>query len=131
VSSADGYEGDWGLEPLPCVKRVWELCCSTWSGDSFGGSNASPPVPIGRSLRRWSPTLHSHAWQEDKRQWTWHKLKEKRFRMDIRKNKFHLLESRVVEQGPRTSGQCPSLGLFKAWLGKALSSLVWPHSWAC
>lgn len=49
----------------------------------------------------------------------------------IKKNKFHPQDSQAVEQGPRVFGQCPSLGVFNAWLGKALSSLVWPHSGAC
>lgn len=53
-----------------------------------------------------------------------HKLKQKTFRLAIRKNKFHPQDSQAVEEGPTTFGQCPSLGvsrpdLVKPWAARS------------
>ncbi|KFZ66638.1 hypothetical protein N338_02573, partial [Podiceps cristatus] len=52
------------------------------------------------------------------------KLKEGRFRLDIRKKFFTMRVVRHWNRFPREAVDAPSLGLFKARLDRALSNLV-------
>ncbi|KFR02589.1 hypothetical protein Y956_09724, partial [Nipponia nippon] len=52
------------------------------------------------------------------------KLKEGRFRLDIRKKSFTMRVVRHWNRLPREAGDAPSLEAFKARLDGALSSLV-------
>jgi len=53
------------------------------------------------------------------------KLKEGRFRLDIRKKFFTMRVVRPWPRLPREAVAAPSLALFKARLDGALSNLVW------
>jgi len=53
------------------------------------------------------------------------KLKEGRFRLDIRKNFFTMRVVRPWHRLPREAVAAPSLAVSKARLDGALSSLVW------
>ena len=53
------------------------------------------------------------------------KLKEGRFRLDIRKKFFTLRVVRHWHRLPREVAAAPSLAVFKARLDRALSNLVW------
>jgi len=53
------------------------------------------------------------------------KLKEGRFRLDIRKKFFTMRVVRHWNRLPREAVAVPSLGVFKARLDRALSNLVW------
>ncbi|KFV07801.1 hypothetical protein N340_13313, partial [Tauraco erythrolophus] len=52
------------------------------------------------------------------------KLKERRFRLDIRKNFFTMRAVKYWNRLPRGVVDAPSLEVFKARLDEALSSLV-------
>ncbi|KFV81436.1 hypothetical protein N308_09741, partial [Struthio camelus australis] len=53
-----------------------------------------------------------------------HKVKQERFRLDVRKNLFPLRTVRWWSQLPSEAVQAPSLEVFQTQLDKALSSLV-------
>jgi len=53
------------------------------------------------------------------------KLKEDRFRLDIRKKFFTMRVVRHLNGFPREAVDAPSLEMFKARLDRALSNLVW------
>jgi len=53
------------------------------------------------------------------------KLKEGRFRLDIRKNFFTMMVVKHWNRLPREAVDAPSLAVFKARLDGALSNLVW------
>jgi len=53
------------------------------------------------------------------------KLKEERFRLDIRKKFFMLRVVKPWQRLPRTVGDAPSLETFQARLDRALSNLIW------
>ena len=53
------------------------------------------------------------------------KLKEGRFRLDIRKKFFTMRVVRPWARLPREAGAAPSLAVFKARLDGALSNLGW------
>ena len=53
------------------------------------------------------------------------KLKEGRFRLDIRKKFFPMRVVRPCPRLPREAVAAPSLALLKARLDRALSTLVW------
>ena len=53
------------------------------------------------------------------------KLKEGRFRLDIRKKSFTIRVVRHWNRLPREAVDAPSLEVFKARLDGALSNLVW------
>ena len=68
--------------------------------------------------------LFTRAWS-DRTRWNGFKLKEGRFRLDIRKKFFMLRVVRPWPRWPREAVAAPSLAGFKARLGWALSSLGW------
>jgi len=81
------------------------------------------PVPEGAD-RKDGEGLFTRVWS-DRTRGNGCKLKEVRFRLDIRKKFFPL---RVVKHWPRLPREAvaaPSLAVFKARLDGALSTLVW------
>jgi len=61
----------------------------------------------------------------DRTRWNSSKLKEGRFRLDIRKKFFTMRVVRHWNRSPREAVAVPSLGVFKARLDGVLSNLGW------
>lgn len=76
-------------------------------------------VPARRVLRRWSQALRGRASRR-----TRNYIEAIRVRVDTRKNFWTM---RTAKQWSRL--HAPSWQVFKSQLNKALSNLVWPHSW--
>jgi len=103
-----------GLEPL-----CWESWgCSVWGREGCRETLEQLPVPGGAC-----EGLLTRAWS-DRTRGNGFKLKEGRFRLDIRKKFFAM---RVVKHWPRLPREAvaaPSLAVLKASLDRALSTLV-------
>jgi len=78
-------------------------------GGTFGKAGEGP------FARAWSDRTRGNGF----------KLKEGRFRLDIRKEFFTVRVVRHWHRLPREAVAAPSLAVFKARLDRALSSLVW------
>jgi len=68
----------------------------------------------------WVQTLFSGAQQQDKG----HKLKHRKFRLNMRKNFFPLSVMECWNRLPREAVESPSLEIFKTHLDKVLCSLL-------
>jgi len=86
-----------------------------------GGPYGTLPVPEG--YKRAGEGLFTRAWS-DRTRGDGFKLKEGRFRLDIRKNFFTLKVVRPWHRLPREAVAAPTLAVFKARLDGALSNLV-------
>lgn len=92
TAGVNSMEGNWhslGLGALAWKERLWVQVCFSWEKGQLVGSWEY--VWPQWWMESWS--LHSNVWVESKRQW--HKLKQKRLRLVIRKN---LLPMRMVQQ---------------------------------
>lgn len=57
-------------------ERLRELDLVTLKEIGFGELKSNSPILMRRLSKRWSQTLHSSAWWEDKRQWAQAKARE-------------------------------------------------------
>jgi len=109
-----------GLEPLSYEDRLTELGLFSLEKRRLWGDL---PVPEGACKR--AGEGHSTRACGNRTRGNGFKLKEGRFRLDIRKKFFPM---KVVKHWRRLPGEAvaaPSLAVFKARLDGALSSLVW------
>jgi len=81
------------------------------------------PVPEG-AYRKDGEGLFTRVWS-DRTMGNASKLKEGRFRLDIRKKFFPMRVVKHWHRLPREAVAAPSLAVFKARLDGALSTLVW------
>lgn len=91
-----------------------------WRQEDLERKPSSLPTPVRRPPRRWSQAFDSVACE-----------RKHKFRLDIRKNFFMMRAVKHWKRLLREVMQSPSLAVFKIRLNKALSSLVWSHSWCC
>jgi len=110
-----------GMELKEQVHRSWG--CSGWRREGSGVTLEQLPVPEG-AYRKDGEGLFTRVYNDRTRR-NGSKLKEGRFRLDIRKKFFPM---RVVKHWPRLPREAvaaPSVAVFKARLDEALSNLVW------
>jgi len=94
-----------------------------WRREGSGDTLKQLPVPEG-ACERAGEGLVTRAWG-DRTRGDGSKLKEGRFRLDLRKKFFTVRVVRPRPRLPREAVAAPSLAVFKARLDGALSTLVW------
>lgn len=83
----------------------------------------------GKTQRSWSPSLlRGRQWRATRQQ-TQAGIRDilKRHKYKI----FHCEHSSAVEKVPRADGESPESEIFKTWLDKALTSMLWFQSQLC
>ncbi|GAB0188708.1 triadin [Grus japonensis] len=110
-----------GLEHLSCEDRLRELGLLSLE-KTLGSPYSSLPVPEG-AYRKDGEGLFTRAWSHRTRG-NGFRLKEWRFRLDIRKKLFTVRVVRYWNRLPREVVAAPSLEVFKARLDEALGNVV-------
>jgi len=107
------------------VRRGWESWgCSAWRREGSGGRPyCSLPVLKG-AYKKTGEGLFPRAWS-DRTRGNDFKLKEGRFRLDVRKKFFTVRVMRSWQRLPREAVAAPSLAVSKVRLDSALSNLIW------
>ncbi|GAB0176000.1 hypothetical protein GRJ2_000065200 [Grus japonensis] len=115
-----------GLEHLSYEDRLRELGLFSLEKRRLQGtSNCGFPVPEG-AYRKAGEGLFTRAWS-DRTRGNGFKLKEGRFRLDIRKKFFSVSVVRHWNRLSREAVEAPSLEVFKARLDGALGNVVPAH----
>jgi len=106
-----------GLEHLSYEERLREVGFSAWRREGCGETLQQPSStlrgPIGKTGK-----IFSAAWSNGL------KLREGRFRLDIKNTFFTMRVVKYWNRLPMGVGEAPSLVTFKARLDRALSNLV-------
>jgi len=106
------------------MRKGWESWgCSACRRAGSRETLEQLPVPEG-AYKRAGEGLFARAWR-DRTRGNGFKLKERRFRLDIRRKFFTLRVVRPWQGLPREAVTALSLAVFKARLDGALSNLVW------
>ncbi|GAB0181280.1 hypothetical protein GRJ2_000593300 [Grus japonensis] len=112
-----------GLEHLSYEDRLREFgVVQPGEEKAPGRPNCSLPVPEG-AYRKDGERLFRRAWS-DRTRGNGFKLKEDRFRLDVRKKFFPVRVVRHRNRLPREAVDAPSLEVFKARLDGALGNMV-------
>jgi len=112
-----------GLEPS-AVRKSWESWgCSAWRGEGSRETLEQLPVP-GGVCKKAGEELYTRPWS-DRTRGNGFKLKEGRFRLDIKKKIITMRVVRPWPRLPREAVAAPSLAVLKARLDGALSTLGW------
>ena len=111
---------DWSISPM---RKGWESCgFSAWRTEGSGRSYSSLPLTKG-GLQKTGEGLFTRAYS-DRTRGNGFKLKEGRFRLDLRKKFFTMRVVRCWNRLRREVVDAPSLAVFKARFDGALSTLV-------
>ncbi|KAK4824218.1 hypothetical protein QYF61_012132 [Mycteria americana] len=113
-----------GLEHLCCEERLRELGLFSLEKRRLWGHLTAAFQYLKGAYKRDGDRLFSRACS-DKTRGNGFKLKERRFRLDIRKTFFTLRVVRHWPRLPREVGDAPSLETFQVRLDGALSNLLW------
>ena len=113
----------WGLEPLSCEERLRELGVFSLEKKRLWGDLIAAFQYPKRACKKAAEELFTSAYS-DRTRGNGFRLNEGKFRLDIRKKLFAVRVVRHWHRLPREAVAAPSLAVFKARLGGALSSLV-------
>jgi len=112
-----------GLEHLSCEERLKELALFSVEKRRLRGDLMAAFQYLKGACKKAGEGLFTRAWSDRKRGNAF-KLKEGRFRLDIRKNFLIMRVMRHWNRLPREAVAAPSLEVFKARLDGALSNVV-------
>jgi len=114
-----------GLEHLSCEERLRELGLFSLEKRRLRGGPIAAFQYLKRVYKKAGKGLFTRAWSDRTRtRGNGFKLKEARFRLDIRKKFFMMRVVRHWKRLPREVVDAPSLTAFKARLDGALSNLL-------
>ncbi|KAK4824929.1 hypothetical protein QYF61_021549 [Mycteria americana] len=113
-----------GLEPLCCEEGLRELGLFSLEKRRLQGDLIAAFQNLKGAYKKDGDKLFSRACC-DRTRGNGFKLKEGRFRLDIRKKLFTLKVVRHWPRLPREVGDAPSLETFQVRLARALSNLLW------
>ena len=106
------------------MREGWEsLGSSAWWREGSRETLELPFSTWNRAYKKAGEGLFTRAWS-DRTRGNGFKLKEDRFRLDVRKKLFTMRVVRHWNRLPRETVDAPSLGMLKARLYGALSNLV-------
>ena len=108
-----------GLEPLPCEEMLQDWGWFSWEEGWLQGhpTTAQGMEEMQPGSSQWCV---AGRWVRD----SWHMLKQRKFKLTIRKKGFPHKDSPGVEPRPRQVVPSPALEVIKPQLDTALSSLV-------
>ena len=112
-----------GLEHLPCEDRLRELGVFNLEKRRLWGNLKSGLPVLKGGYRKGGEGLFIRGCRDRTRSNSF-KLKEGRFRLDVRKKFFPVRVGRPWHRLPREAVAAPSLAVFKARLDGALGNLV-------
>ncbi|PKU46281.1 hypothetical protein llap_3422 [Limosa lapponica baueri] len=112
-----------GLEHLSCEDRLRELGLFSLEKRRLQGDLITAFQHLKEAYRRDGEGFFTREWS-NKRRGNGFKLKEGKFRFDIRKKFFTVRVVRQWNRLPREAVDAPSLEVFKARLDEALSNQV-------
>ena len=118
--SRHGAQG-WSISPM---RKDWESWgCSAWRREGCG-ETLEQPFSTWTGCRKDEENIFSRACC-DRARTNGFKLREGRFRLDIRRKFFMVRMVKHWNRMPREVVEAPSLETFKARSDRALSKLVW------
>jgi len=112
-----------GLEHLPCEERLRELDLFILKKRRLRGDLINAYKYLKGGGQEDGAKLFSVV-PRDRTRGNGHKLKQKKFQLDTRKNFFPLRVTEPWNRLPREAGDSPSLEIFKPRLDKVLCSLL-------
>ncbi|GAB0178543.1 hypothetical protein GRJ2_000319600 [Grus japonensis] len=112
-----------GLEHLSCEDRLRELGLFSLEKRRLWGHHIAAFQYLKEAYKKDGEGLFMRAWS-DRTRGNGFKLKEGRFRLDIRKELFTVRVVRHWNRLPREAVDAPSLELLKARLDEALGNVV-------